>query len=422
MNEHDTTVLTSRLHQLADDMAPTVDVVGQVRAARLRHQKQRRGRIGLIAVATATAAVVLGTSSALDLLSASGGGEVAAPTGTESPATTAPAPSVVPSEPAPDTAPLPAGWEPRSFVGATFGVPPGARHADDVWSDDPRPLFIWYGPDLPDGSVQTITLRLDPSRDTLTVPEEADPVTVRGAQESYVSFVPRFGADPAVVTSVTLVVRTAVGVLDANAYLPAGATGRQMARDLIASMDLTAMDPAAGRGAAGAPSPGPGLGEVAALLTEPVVLTAPDEFRGCPEDPGPLSSAVGTPLAFAGGLVTDQAGCEYRSDVAPRTPQADRLTVSVVLRGSQTLDAMRAEVRTHLEGGDCQAEDVPAVHPDAVLERCPEDSATQWILHVPDSAGRGIWEVVMVFGVNWSGDAGPGALPEVARLAAVSQW
>jgi hypothetical protein len=78
VNEHQTALLSERLHRLADEMTPQLDVVTHVRTARARHRRRRRARVVLLTVATATAAVVIGTTTAVDLLTA-GRGEVAAP-------------------------------------------------------------------------------------------------------------------------------------------------------------------------------------------------------------------------------------------------------------------------------------------------------------------------------------------------------
>lgn len=96
MNDHQTSVLADRLHRLADDMTPPLDVVGMVRDARAVHQRRRRGRIALVAVATATAAVVVGTATAVDLLSADRSGEVATPA-VPTPTIADPSPGVTPS-------------------------------------------------------------------------------------------------------------------------------------------------------------------------------------------------------------------------------------------------------------------------------------------------------------------------------------
>jgi hypothetical protein len=70
MNDFDTSLLSARLHALADEMTPVVDPRRQVAAARARNDRQRRGRIAFLAVATATATatVVVGSAVAVDVL------------------------------------------------------------------------------------------------------------------------------------------------------------------------------------------------------------------------------------------------------------------------------------------------------------------------------------------------------------------
>ena len=141
MTENETTMLADRLHRLADDITPAMDVVGQVRAARQRHRRQRRTRATVLAVATAATALVAGAAVTVDVLSADHGTEVAGPS---TPSATAPGPT------APSTSGLPRGWEPREFRGVVFAVPSGARAADTVtdlpvssWTDGPS--LIWNG-------------------------------------------------------------------------------------------------------------------------------------------------------------------------------------------------------------------------------------------------------------------------------------
>jgi hypothetical protein len=245
VNDQDTTVLSTRLHRLADDLVPQVDVVGQVRAARARHQRQRRGRITLIAVATATAALVVGTTTAVTVLSAPPDGDVAGPSVPTSATTSPSTPTTDPAPPVdePPATTLPAGWEPRSFQGVTFGVPPGSREADYVMPVPPQgdpATFVWYGPAFPGEMIlQTIEIRIDALRGTFFF-EGSEPVAVRGAQEAYVSFSPSIDAPE--VTGMALDARTADGVLHLDARIPTGPEGEQIGRDLIATIDLTGMD------------------------------------------------------------------------------------------------------------------------------------------------------------------------------------
>ena len=131
---HLETVLTARLHDLADEMTPVVDPRRQVADARARNHRQRRGRIALLAVATATAAVVVGSAVAVDLLSAEPTVDVATSRITRRRRPTGDRPTRPPRRTPRTRAPGadPAGWESRSFQGITFAVPPGARTADTV--------------------------------------------------------------------------------------------------------------------------------------------------------------------------------------------------------------------------------------------------------------------------------------------------
>jgi hypothetical protein len=230
MTDLDTAALRARLHRLADEMTPHVDPLRQAAAARAQHRRKRRGRIALVAVATATAAVVVGTATTVNLLSAPGGGDVASP-GEPTSATATTAPTT-----------LPAGWEPRSFQGVAFGVPPGSSETDYVEPVPPQgdpATYVWYGPPLPGVPIrQTIEIHTDALRGTF--PEGSEPVVVRGAREAYVSFTT--SPDAPEVTGMALDARTADGVLHLDARLPTGSAGTAIGRDLIATIDLTGLD------------------------------------------------------------------------------------------------------------------------------------------------------------------------------------
>jgi hypothetical protein len=74
--------LGSRLHRLADDLAPDADPFDQAGAARSRYRRQRRTRAGMTALAAATAAIVIGVPAALGAIaSAPDPGGVAGPAG-----------------------------------------------------------------------------------------------------------------------------------------------------------------------------------------------------------------------------------------------------------------------------------------------------------------------------------------------------
>lgn len=134
MNEQQTTILKDRLARLADEMTPQLDVVGLVRDARATHSRKRRGRIALLAAATATAAVVGGTVTSLDLLSATGDGQVADP-GISTPTSSTPPPLTATAEPIPpSTSAGPSTTEP---VPTDPAVLPDGEHFAVVYGFDP---------------------------------------------------------------------------------------------------------------------------------------------------------------------------------------------------------------------------------------------------------------------------------------------
>jgi len=72
--------VTARLHRLAEDLAPDTDPLEQVAGARSRYRRQRRTRVGLTALAAATAAVVIGVPATIgSTSSAPDRGDVAGP-------------------------------------------------------------------------------------------------------------------------------------------------------------------------------------------------------------------------------------------------------------------------------------------------------------------------------------------------------
>jgi hypothetical protein len=251
MNDLDTSVLTARLTELADDMAPAVDPRRQVADARARHHRKRRIRITLVAVATATAAVAVGTVSAVDLLSVDQSRDVATPTDpTPTEPTTAPTPTPTPTPP---PAPVePAAWESRSLMGLEFAVPPGARTADTV-DDVPvsqweGPTFTWNGPLLGGDDYSFVSVKVtDAYEGGLPPLDGGDWYTVPGADDAY-GAVGEPGStleelDPVDHTFAMMAVLVGDRVFHVNAWFPSGADGQQMAQRLIASLAATPAPP-----------------------------------------------------------------------------------------------------------------------------------------------------------------------------------
>jgi hypothetical protein len=255
VNDHQTTVLTARLHQLADDLTPPLDVVEQVRAARARHRRTRRTRIGFLALATATAALVIGTATSIHVL-ASPEHQVAGPgvTTTEAPAPPtsdreqldAEARAAAAERAARDASVLPAGWEARSFHGITFGVPAGARMADDV-QVGPTPTFVWNGPLLSAGDPSFITIEIAGDRsafpDSLPAYES---FPIRGAEQAWMSF------DTTEETTLHLEIGSVERYIHVEGRFPSGEVGLQIGRLFMGSIAVGAPD-GASPGPPGAP-------------------------------------------------------------------------------------------------------------------------------------------------------------------------
>jgi hypothetical protein len=237
VTEQDTTVLARRLHRLADEQAPQIDVVGQVRTAREGSRRNRRARIAVLAVATATTAVVIGTATVTGLLAADGDGEVATPTSSSPTAPTTSAPPVTePAGPFDD-------WETRTFEGVTFAVPPGARTADTVdarpatsWMEGPS--LTWNGPSVGSGEHSYITVMITDTYEGGLIPADGgDHVTIPGTDDSYGGIAPHpLAGEEVPATSVWLDVLDGDRLIRISALFPGGEVGQRMAEHLIGSL------------------------------------------------------------------------------------------------------------------------------------------------------------------------------------------
>jgi hypothetical protein len=257
VNDHETTVLTSRLHQLADELAPPLDVVGQVRDARARHRRRRRTRIVLLAAATATTAALIGVPLTIGSLTSAPSGGVAGPAPTSA---TEADPGEADRRAAEDaaararaaaeresgaTTAIPDGWESRTFQGVTFAVPPGARSADSVtalpvssWTDGPS--LVWNGPHLGGDLYSSVNV-------TITQPFEGGLpprgggrwFTVPGARSAYGNIETSLmtdGVAQAERTVVWLEVLAGDRVVHVDAVFDGGPSGQQMAQNLVESI------------------------------------------------------------------------------------------------------------------------------------------------------------------------------------------
>jgi hypothetical protein len=97
-------LVSTRLHALAEDIAPDADPYAQADGAQALHRRQRRTRAGLAGVAAGIAAVVIGVPLGIDALSSAPGADAAAPSASEEPA---PPTSAEPSLPTGEAEPAP---------------------------------------------------------------------------------------------------------------------------------------------------------------------------------------------------------------------------------------------------------------------------------------------------------------------------
>jgi hypothetical protein len=135
-------------------------------------------------------------------------------------------------------APLPAGWELRTFQGLTFSVPPGAVAPDvqDPGSADVPPSFVWTGPSVGGGTNAQITVRVLPADQAPPLGPEYEGVTVPGADEGHL----RTGAidSQPPMTVVDVNIRAGNRFVDVAGMFAAGPAGEQLVRDLVASLRM----------------------------------------------------------------------------------------------------------------------------------------------------------------------------------------
>jgi len=419
VTEHDTSVLTARLHTLAEELTPPVDVVAQVRGARERHRRQRRARVAVLAVATAATALVAGTAVTVNVLSADRGREVAGPS-------TAASPTAPPSG-------LPAGWEPRTFQGVDFAVPPGAR-SDDTFIDVPvsswtdGPLLIWNGPQLSTDAYSSVSVMIaEPFQGGLPPRGGGRSFTVPGAEKAYGNIETTTMTDsvgPAERVVVWLELLADDHLVQVDAVFDGGDRGRQMGQQLIDSLSLTptiglpSNEPAPAEERLGNARLEAGVQALtAALRARPRSLTTPADLTTCPQDTGAVSAALGVPLDYVGGsLPGDPGACEWSSGKSTGAKQ-DYFSVGIGFAAGWTMEDVHAV--TPDQG--CRRDFLPMYAPAAVLDSCPlQGASTQWNLYVPDSEGAGVWMFTSFQGGNQPVD-GPAALTAALDVAA-STW
>jgi hypothetical protein len=158
--------------------------------------------------------------------------------------TGAPAPGTAsaPGTAAPSTATggtaVPAGWEPRTFEGVTFAVPPGATAPDvvDPGNADAAALFSWTGPSLGGEVYSQVSMWVYPAANAPTLGPEYQPITVPGADRAHM-FTGPTGGDPAS-TVVDVHVLAGSRYVNLTATVAPGAAGEQTVRDLVASLSV----------------------------------------------------------------------------------------------------------------------------------------------------------------------------------------
>jgi hypothetical protein len=146
-----------------------------------------------------------------------------------------------PAAAAPSTAqpaPLPAGWEARTFQGVTFAVPPGAQAADvqDPGNADAPASFVWTGPDLGNGTNAQISVRIFPADQAPTLGSEYQSITVPGADQGHMRTGDIDSQPP--MTAVDVHILAGGKFINVAGMFASGPAGQQMVRDLVASLRM----------------------------------------------------------------------------------------------------------------------------------------------------------------------------------------
>jgi hypothetical protein len=139
---------------------------------------------------------------------------------------------------APAPAPVPAGWESRTFQGVTFAVPPGALSPDvlDPGNADAPPSFVWTGPSVGDGINAQITVWIYTADKAPTLGAEYQPITVPGADKAQLR-TGATGSEPPL-TAADVHILSGGRYINLVGMFAAGPAGEQMVRDLVASLSI----------------------------------------------------------------------------------------------------------------------------------------------------------------------------------------
>lgn len=156
------------------------------------------------------------------------------------------------------------------------------------------------------------------------------------------------------------------------------------------------------------------LARAVGQVTAPLRLTAPATFGPCPDGAPALSTGLGVPVTYwQGHLPGGPAGCQWATGTSGLP--ADRFAVGIGFLTGTTAAQMQAGVAS--SGEQCTTAAVPAVHPQAELQRCTQGDAVEWYLDVPDTSGRGIWVLNATVGTSSTGPTAGTGLAQVAALA-----
>jgi hypothetical protein len=135
-------------------------------------------------------------------------------------------------------APPPAGWEPRTFQGVTFAVPPGAQAADvlDPGNADAPASFVWTGPSVGEGINAQITVWIYTADQAPTLGAEFQPIAVRGADQAHMR-TGATGSEPPL-TAADVHILSGGRYINVVGMFAAGPAGEQMVHDLVASLSI----------------------------------------------------------------------------------------------------------------------------------------------------------------------------------------
>ncbi|HEV7186972.1 MAG TPA: hypothetical protein VGN28_03685 [Blastococcus sp.] len=144
--------------------------------------------------------------------------------------------------------------------------------------------------------------------------------------------------------------------------------------------------------------------------------TAPGERAKCPKAKDALSAALGVPVHYVRGSLSDELDPCAWSTGRPEGPSGDYLSVDIGFLARWTAADLQ-----DLNGEDCWRTPVEGFAPSAVLEACLRQGASgrSWSLYVPAAGGTGVWTLEAATGDHQPVSAGV-ALDAVIDVAAAT--